>query len=1807
MTYEEFCKAKKYFKYFLDSFMSVDFLSEFVGLGFAEINMKEKEVNSLTQTVFYSTDLMRMQANRQEHDFAKECINQMARSTLRKYCSRFEGGQDTHQRYKLNIKIGHGYTYSKYNTLMHFLNVAECYWRNPDLSNIQVFGKDIRSLLVVSCQKIFFDQGHSGYYHYGPFEMLTAYRNELDLAVANSTGYVAPECNRQKRNNMNNVVITDRVFEFGYLKNILKGVFNRANGVQFKSDNEVLNLTLLSLMLDFGLYEKFVKILNLPFLRSLQHEADTKELQVKVANLIYDFDKKNHTDNVTRLKVEELIFEVSNKFLVNKNFPVASQQFKLIRTLNSDPDYQSYVVLCKIYMSLCQINKSVEVDYYKVRCNGQFRIIIPQNFSKTTGDYLDAITMHYTFSERGDGFMVYDELRIFDLRPHQPEINLYKVRFDAALDVQSMVKYIEVSNVFRVVGSEQQHLIFVADNMLLIENSNSGGVTISINKIAVEVATIFFNEAISFVPCFKYRDSEDVILFASQNIHYLVDQGGQFSSDYYGMKHELIECINSEEILIDLNDEHVFKAFKLSELLTESKTVILFPDYLLQVSNRQQLINLLDLSIHIRNVSFFILVLFYLRRSSVAIEFVEKEKNVTKISGPWKEAILYVLNKTSLNRHYDKIFERQFFDLNQHEHMPLCEFIEVLCDNFTKYQGFTEENEYQIVPTDKQKLFLKKIICSEECFQFSEVGSGKTKVILPLLCQMFLSNNKDVHKHLSRGGKSKNVLVILVPEHLVQDAQTQVYRYCLNLNFREEYRVFDSIFSLMHQNVQLGESSSKRFLNFTRKPMKMIFVTSFNQFKKALTNDSICAKVQPHREHILVVADEVDDFLDRNKLVFNICSNKSNAFDRETLDLYFEVSLATYNGRKCPDTLLASSSNPQYWKQLHDKFCAIHAEIQDASRSINKSFGIFNQQTLKHCSSNIMHDIEGYKSLIARPYESVNRAMPGSYFSDVERTIYLTYVILIQDIAKYDELFQGERKFISFEYWSSYFLHQLDYDDLVYGHEKLSEIAQNYPKTKDGLTRFLFEIILRRMEIRDKSRSVSSIDVIFNFDCIGFTGTPFLDNYPSFSYIRQQREDEIPDLIDRSFYVYSCDDLSETDFEKRFEKFQGRNKNVLVEYVSSDFVRDSNEEMLTLEKIFEREELKDNVIKYDEDPNPELTDNGIRFNVIVDLCGIFKRSSIDDVCSLIKTHCGPDQFHYIYHIDQADNSDRVLCINSGNDVQFDQEFYKYMCKKYGANLRKRIFFFVDNRNVIGKDIPFQLIYQRQFRQPLFIKSIILAHDVDDFSKIWQAMGRSRTMNGTIFSIYKSGMSNEIAQDGVGVLDIKKQKLTRKLYIRNCEQKMAGNISSIYLTLISLYNLNKQSFYYCDEIVNTFLEKMERTISENVVNHEDELKKIVLGSAVSARILLHILIDKFQRCSNRTVASEILTEKKVETLLRQIVKQKFEQRIFSGDINDQFILFLSGEQKNHMEISYTKQQQKQRQKQQNKTQDNDAMGIFDKKNQLLLSIDTDNYFQYTLKQQTDLIKFSLNMPVSVPILTIIYEFGDKEHTINVFPTVQFLYSHHVHPSYVSQDVQSIVKKFTEPSKFYKQFNTVTENAGSGNFVDRQSKGVAQGRQIRFKVKMNKVRQSPQYTIAALRPGVFLIGMKDQFNIHDLQNHPMRKDIQYVMDDIGFVLYDTTASRSVDSFGPYFIEQYILMEVLSKHEVAQNVLDYYCGKKEALQFGVENYKELQGKGFICWRFLMNESATVEKDSKNETEMDMIDDGNPTKRSKSITLAL
>lgn len=359
-------------------------------------------------------------------------------------------------------------------------------------------------------------------------------------------------------------------------------------------------------------------------------------------------------------------------------------------------------------------------------------------------------------------------------------------------------------------------------------------------------------------------------------------------------------------------------------------------------------------------------------------------------------------------------------------------------------------------------------------------------------------------------------------------------------------------------------------------------------------------------------------------------------------------------------------------------------------------------------------------------------------------------------------------------------------------------------------------------------------------------------------------------------------------------------------------------------------------------------------------------------------------------------------MNSDNDVEYNDEFYRYLSQKYDADLREKIFFMVDNRNVVGKDIPFQLVYQNHFSgRPLIKKSLILAHDVDSFSAIWQAMGRSRTMNETVFSVYKSDIPPEMMESRAVPFDIKEQALTRALYEHNCDTKSAGNISSIYLTLVALYNVSQRSFYFKDPIVNVFIEKMDETIGESVAQLLNQISSQVLGSVVTKQIFSHILEDKFRRSSNSVVAGAEVTPEVVTKLLGEIVQQKFEQRRPSNDVYDDFVLFLSGEQRSLMEISYTKQQQKQKQKQQNKNQDSDAMSSFAEANQLKLSFTTDNYYNYSRDMDDDITKTALNLPCYVPIMTVSYKVGGVRKRINLYPTLMFLYSHHIKGEYMDE--------------------------------------------------------------------------------------------------------------------------------------------------------------------------------------------------------------
>merc|ERR1711865_380686 len=146
-----------------------------------------------------------------------------------------------------------------------------------------------------------------------------------------------------------------------------------------------------------------------------------------------------------------------------------------------------------------------------------------------------------------------------------------------------------------------------------------------------------------------------------------------------------------------------------------------------------------------------------------------------------------------------------------------------------------------------------------------------------------------------------------------------------------------------------------------------------------------------------------------------------------------------------------------------------------------------------------------------------------------------------------------------------------------------------------------------------------------------------------------------------------------------------------------------------------------------------------------------------------------------------------------------------------------------------------------------------------------------------------------------------------------------------------------------------------------------------------------------------------------------------------------------------------------------------MESWDKRNQILINAP----------------KNALNLPIAVPIFKLSYALDGQRRYVNVYPTLQFLYSHHVQAEYITAQVREDLKSFDEPSNFCARFfaSVDTQDENAHNQADSTPD------ELDVTLLLNFIRQNPQYTIAALRQGVYVIGMKDQFNIHDLQSHPL----------------------------------------------------------------------------------------------------------------------
>jgi hypothetical protein len=125
--------------------------------------------------------------------------------------------------------------------------------------------------------------------------------------------------------------------------------------------------------------------------------------------------------------------------------------------------------------------------------------------------------------------------------------------------------------------------------------------------------------------------------------------------------------------------------------------------------------------------------------------------------------------------------------------------------------------------------------------------------------------------------------------------------------------------------------------------------------------------------------------------------------------------------------------------------------------------------------------------------------------------------------------------------------------------------------------------------------------------------------------------------------------------------------------------------------------------------------------------------------------------------------------------------------------------------------------------------------------------------------------------------------------------------------------------------------------------------------------------------------------------------------------------------------------------------------------------------------------------------------------------------------MSEDVKQTFQSFDGEN--VGRFTSTFFASARARRAQKKAENTPNGEVLKMKVHWNYVRQNPQYTIAALEMGIYVIGTKDQFNDWDIATSPISKDIIYVLDEVGFVLSDSSRSTAVDDMSPYFIENYL----------------------------------------------------------------------------------
>ena len=126
--------------------------------------------------------------------------------------------------------------------------------------------------------------------------------------VGSNNNNVNPLVSETNKGDNNSVYIVDKIFSYEYMQKIIREMLLSKKKQILKTKDLIINVCMLSLILDFDLYDEFEHLLNLHSLKGNDPKLhDKKQLQINISNMLSELEKKN-TDFLARDKIEALIY-----------------------------------------------------------------------------------------------------------------------------------------------------------------------------------------------------------------------------------------------------------------------------------------------------------------------------------------------------------------------------------------------------------------------------------------------------------------------------------------------------------------------------------------------------------------------------------------------------------------------------------------------------------------------------------------------------------------------------------------------------------------------------------------------------------------------------------------------------------------------------------------------------------------------------------------------------------------------------------------------------------------------------------------------------------------------------------------------------------------------------------------------------------------------------------------------------------------------------------------------------------------------------------------------------------------------------------------------------------------------------------------------------------------------------------------------------------------------------------------------------------------------------------------------------------